>query len=64
MARLIRSIYRIIITVRKHIIPQEPLAGAGVAVGVDKPAQGGVIVAAEEIIPAGLFEEGLPLMAI
>ena len=57
MSRGIKPINWIIPTVRKHIIPQEALAGAGVAVGVDESAESWVIISALEIIEARLFIE-------
>ena len=52
MAGWIISVHRIIIAIRKHIEPQEALAGGGVAVGVDKSAEGGVVISALEVIEA------------
>ena len=55
---------RNIVTIRKHIVPEEALAGAGVAVGVEKAAQGGVVKSALQVIEASLFNGGLPLKVI
>ena len=44
----------IVLAVRKHIVPQKSLAGAGVAVGVEEAAQGGVVVAGLQVIEARL----------
>ena len=44
----------IVSAIRKHIISQEALAGAGVAVGVEEPSQGGVVISALEVIEARL----------
>ena len=49
---IIISITRIIPAVRKHIVPQEALAGAGVAVGVEEAAQGWVVVTGLEVVEA------------
>ena len=48
------AVYWIIPAVRKHVIPEEALTGAGVAVGVEEALDDGVIVSALEIIEAGL----------
>ena len=48
------SINRIIPTVRKHIVPQEALTGAGVAVRVEEAAKGGVVISALEVVEARL----------
>ena len=44
--------YRAVFTVRKHIVPQEALAGAGVAVSVEESAEGGVVVSGLQVIEA------------
>ena len=41
-------------TISKHIVPQEALAGAGVAVGVDESTEGGVVISALEVVEARL----------
>ena len=43
---------RFIITISKHICANAALAGAGIAVRIDKPMVYRVVVAALEIIPA------------
>ena len=53
MSRRISAGNRIIPAVRKHIIPQEALAGAAVGIGVEKALNDGVIISALEIIEAG-----------
>ena len=55
VAANVYGINRIVVTVRKHIVPQEALAGAGVAVGVEEAAQGRVVVAALQVVEARLF---------
>ena len=45
---------RIIIAVRKHIEPQEALAGAAVGVRVEKPLDDGVVVSGLQVIEARL----------
>ena len=54
MASWINAINRIIPTVCKHIVPQEALAGTGVAVSVEEAAQGGIVVSALEVVEARL----------
>ena len=56
--------HRIIPAVRKHVVPDKPLAGAGVAVGVEESAEDGVVISALEVIEARLFRSVLPLRAI
>ena len=43
---------RIVPAVRKHIVPQEALAGAGVAVGVEEAAKGGVVISGLQVVEA------------
>ena len=64
MPRRIAAENRIIPTVRKHIVPQEALAGGSVAVSVDKSAEGGVVISALEVIEARFSDCGLSLRAI
>ena len=45
---------RTIPTVRKHIVAQEALAGAGVAVCVEESSEGRIVIYALEVIEAGL----------
>ena len=51
----IRACNRIVVTIRKHIVPQEALAGTGVAVGVEEAAQRGVVVSGLQVIEAHLL---------
>ena len=55
MSRRISAGNWIIPAVRKHIIPQEALAGAAVGIGVEKALNDGVIISALEIIEARLL---------
>ena len=55
MPQYITVCYRTIPAVRKHIEPQEALPRAGIAVGVEEAAQGGVIISALEVIEARLL---------
>ena len=43
-----------VLTVRKHIVPQEALAGAGVSVGVEEAIDDRVVVPGLQVIEAGL----------
>ena len=52
MAGIIQRIYRVVPAVRKHIVPQEALAGAGVAVSVEESAEGGVVISGLQVIEA------------
>ena len=64
MSRRITAGNWIIPTVRKHIVPEEALAGAAVGVCVEEALDGGVIISGLQVIEAGLLSYGLPLMAI
>ena len=46
---------RVIPAIRKHIVPQETLAGGGVGVGVDEAADLGIVISALEVIEPGLY---------
>ena len=63
MAGWIISVHRVIIAIRKHIVPQETLAGAGVGVRVEEPAQNGVVISALEIIEFSFYEECIAIEA-
>ena len=60
----ISYIYRVIPTIRKHIEPEEALAGAAVAVRVEETLDDGIVISALEVIEARLFDGGLPMEAI
>ena len=53
MATWIFSIHRVIIAVRKHIVPQEALAGAAVGIGVEEPLDDGIVISALQIVEPG-----------
>ena len=55
--------HRTVFTVRKHIVPQEALAGTGVAVSVEESAEGGVVVAGLEVVEARLRIVVVPAIA-
>ena len=44
----------IIITIRKHIVTQDTLAGGGIGVGIDEPGYSGIIIPGLEIVEPGL----------
>jgi hypothetical protein len=46
----ILCVYRVVVTIGKHVIAQDSLPGGNKGVGVDKSAPGGIVVAALEII--------------
>ena len=54
----------IICAIRKHVVPQKALAGACVAVCVEKALDDGIVVAGLEVIEAGFFDCGLSLRSI
>ena len=64
IAGVVHCIYRIIPTVRKHIVPQETLACAGVGVGVEEAAERWIVISALEVIEARFFDCGLSLRGI
>ncbi len=49
-----------IVTIRKHIIPQEALTGACVAVGVEEALDDGIVISGLEVIEARLRDCVLP----
>ena len=55
---------RIIPAVRKHIVPQEALAGAAVGVCVEEALDDGIVISALQVIEARLFDCILPLRTI
>ena len=46
----------IIPTVRKHIVPQEPLPRACVAVSIDEPLDYRIVISGLQVIEARLFD--------
>ena len=56
-------INRIIVTIGKHVIAQQPLTGGGEGVGVEEAAGFGVVVAVLQIIQAGLNVEDVAAVA-
>ena len=54
MSRRITAGNWIIPTVRKHIVPEEALAGAGVAVCVEESSEGRIVISALQVIEARL----------
>ena len=52
---MIGYINRIIIAVRKHIVPEEPLAGAGVGVRVEEALDDGIVISGLQVIEASLY---------
>ena len=53
-ATWIDTINRIIPTVGKHIIAQEPLAGGGVGVGIEESAYLGIVITGLQIVELSL----------
>ena len=49
----------IIVAIRKHIASDEPLPGAGEAVGVNKPADLGVVITALQVVESRLLGMGV-----
>ena len=54
--------YRIIITIGKHVIAQEALAGGGEGIGVEEAAQRGVVIAALEVIKFALGDVNIAVV--
>ena len=52
---MISSSYRIIPTIRKHIVAGKALSRAAVGIGVEESSHDGVVIAALEAIEARLF---------
>ena len=55
MTITVRIFSGVISTVRKHIVPQETLACAGVGVGVEEALNDGVVISALEVVEARLL---------
>ena len=47
--------YGIVPAIGKHVIAEEALAGGDEGVGVDKSADGGVVITALQVIEAGIL---------
>ena len=47
--------HRIIPAVRKHIVTQEALSGAGVAVGVEEALDDGIVISGLQVIEPRLY---------
>jgi hypothetical protein len=50
ISRNINSANWIVATVGKHVIAQDALTGAGVGIGIDEPAQFGIIITGLEVV--------------
>lgn len=46
---------RIVPAVRKHVVPEEALAGAGVGVGIDEALDDWVVISGLQVIETGLY---------
>ena len=64
MSRRITAGNWIIPTVRKHIVPEEALAGAAVGVCVEEALDDGVVISGLQVVEARLRNCVLPLRAI
>ena len=61
MTITVRIFSGVISTVRKHIVPQETLACAGVGVGVEEALNDGVVISALEVVEARLRTSLVPV---
>ena len=52
---MIATAYRIVAAVSEHVVAQQALAGGDEGIGVDKSADGGVVITALQIIEAGIL---------
>ena len=63
MSRWVVGIDRATFAIRKHIIPEEALAGACVAVRVEEPLDDGVVISGLQVIEARLFGRTVAIAA-
>ena len=56
MSSIVSSARWVVVTVRKHIVPEEAGAGGGVAVGIQEALDDGVVISGLEVIEARLFD--------
>ena len=53
MSSLIHRVHRIILTIRKHIVPEQACSGAAVGVRIDEPLHNRVVISALQVIEPG-----------
>ena len=58
-SRRVAVAYRIIQTVGEHVIAEDALAGGDEGIGVDKSADGGIVITGLQVIEAGILGKGL-----
>ena len=63
MTLRITKCYRTVPAVRKHIVPKEALAGAGVGVRVEKALDDGVVISGLQVVEARLYGECIAIEA-
>ena len=54
MSVAVSVVHRPVLAVREHVVPEETGAGGGVAVGVDKPLDDGIVVSGLQVVEARL----------
>lgn len=52
---MIATAYRIVAAVSEHVVAQQALAGGDEGIGVDKSADGGVVITALQVIEPGIL---------
>ena len=55
ISALVRSVYRIIITISKTVIADNPLPSAGISICVDESTPARIIIPALEVIQLSLY---------
>ena len=53
MTSRIITVYRVIVAIRKHVVPEEALARAAVGIGIEEALHGGVVISALQIVEPG-----------
>ena len=61
MAAGITAHHGIIVTIGKHIISQQALAGGDVDVGIEEAAYCGIIISALQVIQPGILEKPIAI---
>ena len=63
MAAGITAHHGIIVTIRKHIITQQALAGGDIDISVEEAAYRGIIISALQVIQPGISEKPIAILS-
>ena len=55
-------VYRIIVTICKHIVTQEALSGRSKGIRIDEPANAGIVISGLEIVEPGFSEVAVAVL--